>query len=96
MVTLVSTTCYKECRVCEAHSLTFKFAKRGITEANLLLMANHLLSSSIMTDPALTMLLLATLQPIGRGRGRVRKSKLCMQKIITQEFGSAIIENQNV
>ena len=88
MVTLVSTTCYKECRVCEAHSLTFKFAKRGITEANLLVMANHLLSSSIMTDPALTMLLLATLQPIGRGRGCVRKSKLCMQKIKTQEFGS--------
>ena len=38
----------------QAGTLTFKFAKRGITEANLLLMANHLLSSSIMTDPALT------------------------------------------
>ena len=61
-------------RVCssgrQAGTLTFKFAKRGITEANLLVMANHLLSSSIMTDPALTIVYvtsMATLQTIGHG-----------------------------
>ena len=54
----------------QAGILTFKFAKRGITEANLLVMANHLLSSSIMTDPALTIVYvtsMATLQTIGHG-----------------------------